>query len=211
METSHIEIDRGKARELYREYRRHAHYQQPIDAECMRAYQLLAQGRLVIQALESIKRAGVKTEGVDIGFPKLALCRADAVGCTVRMTHDGSATMHASDTDPRSRGWRQGGGTIQSRNCFVFPAGTFSAPPRDQRWRGEALVPVPPIHLRPRRALANYHVLWQAEWSRIVPDDPYLLRRIGRADMWLVVAMWELTPVERAALATRINPAFSEA
>jgi hypothetical protein len=201
METAHIEIDRDKARELYRQYKRHVHYSAPIDRECMRAYQLLAQGRLVIRALESVRAAGLKTEGADAGWPKLALCRADALSCKVRMYQDGSVTMHAGDTEPRSR-WRGGGGVIQSRNVFSFPAGTFLR--NNQRWHGEALLPTPPLHLRPRRGLANYHVLWEAEWSRIVPHDPMLLRRIGRADMWLVVAMWDLTEVERAALATRL-------
>ena len=28
---------------------------------------------------------------------------------------------------------------------------------------------------------------------------------IGKTDMWLVLAMWDLTPVERAALSTRID------
>ena len=61
-----------------------------------------------------------------------------------------------------------------------------------------------PIHLRPKRGLANYHVLWEAEWTPSPPRDPFLLRRIGKADLWLVVAQWDLTEVERAALATRV-------
>jgi hypothetical protein len=31
-----------------------------------------------------------------------------------------------------------------------------------------------------------------------------LLRRIGKGDLWLVVASWNLTAVEKAALATRL-------
>ncbi len=54
---------------------------------------------------------------------------------------------------------------------------------------------------------SNYHILWEAEWTKIVPRDPYLLRRIGQADLWLVVAAWNLTEVERAALSTRITNA----
>lgn len=204
MQTSHVEIDRGKALELYREYKKHAHYAKPIDRECQRAYQLLSQGRLVIRALDSIKAAGLKTEGLDAGFPKLALARADAPSCKVAMSHDGSADMYAGDIERRSRGWRAGGGSIQSRNCFSFPAGTFAVP-RNHRWRGEATMPMVPIHLRPKRGLASYHVLFEAEWTRIAPVDPFLLRRIGRGDLWLVVAMWELTEVERAALATRVG------
>lgn len=204
MDTIPVEVDRQRALELYREYKKHAHYSKPIDRECQRAYQLLAKGRLVIRALESVRLAGVKATGTDAGFPKLALCRADAVSCKVSMSSDGSAAMHAGDVTPRSR-WRFDAGVVQSRNCFSFPAGTFVAPSGNRRWRGEALVPVPPLNLRPRRGLTNYHVLWEAEWTRIAPADPFLLRRIGKADMWLVVAMWELTPVEKAALATRLT------
>jgi hypothetical protein len=171
----------------------------------MRAYQLLARGRLIIRALESVKAAGAKTApALDAGFPKLALCRADALSCKVDLSHNGGATMHTGNMEPRIR-WRSGSGVIQSRNCFAFPPGTFPIPHGRQSWRGEALVPTPPLNLRPKRGLANYHVLWEAEWTRIVPHDPMLLRRIGRSDMWLVVAMWELTAVERAALATRIT------
>lgn len=45
------------------------------------------------------------------------------------------------------------------------------------------------------------------QWQRVPPRDPFLLRRIGKADLWLVVAMWDLTEVERAALATRLSNA----
>src|SRR5258708_4807132 len=43
----------------------------------------------------------------------------------------------------------------------------------------EAIVPLVPVHLRPKRGLENYHILWEAEWTRVVPRDPMLLRRIG--------------------------------
>jgi hypothetical protein len=70
--------------------------------------------------------------------------------------------------------------------------------------RAVALVPTPPLHLRPRRGLQNYHVLFEAQWSKAPPDDPVLLRRIGKGDLWLVCASWNLTPIEKAALATRL-------
>ena len=67
------------------------------------------------------------------------------------------------------------------------------------------MVPIVPLHLRPKRGLQNYYTLWEAEWGPIVPKDPMLLRPIGKGDMWLVVAAWDLTEVERAALSTRLN------
>jgi hypothetical protein len=205
METQRIEVDRARALELYREYKKHLHYSKPIDDEVRRAYQAIAQGKMVIRALESVKAAGVKPASApDAGWPKLALCRADAISCKIQYRDDGAATMHAGDTNPRSRSRWGRDGVYQSRNVFSFPAGSF---PGAQRWRtAEALVPTPPLHLRPRRGLANYHVLWEAEWTKIVPHDPLLLRRIGIADIWIVVAAWELTEIEKAALATRITP-----
>lgn len=204
MDTQQIVLDRNKAKELYQAYKKHQHYSTPVDQEVMRAYQLLAQGRLVIKAIESVKAAGLKTEGVDAGFPKLALVRADAPSCKVQMVGNGSMTMHAGDVEPRSRGWRQGGGTQQSGNCFVFPAGTFAVP-KENRWRGEAITPIVPLTMRPKRALSAYHILYEAEWTRIAPVDPFLLRRIGRSDLWAVCAMWELSEVERAVLSTRVQ------
>jgi hypothetical protein len=42
-------------------------------------------------------------------------------------------------------------------------------------------------------------------WRPAPPVDPMLLRRIGLADLWVVLAAWDLTPVEQAALAARIG------
>jgi hypothetical protein len=204
MQTTNVEIDRSKARELYRAYKKHQHYSTPIDWECQRAYGLIAQGRLVIQAIESVKAAGVFTEGEGYGLPKLALCRADALSCTGRISHDGSATMAADGVTPRHR--RSNWTPIETRSIVTWPAGSFPALPNRKRWDGVALVPTPPLHLRPKRGLANYTILWEAIWSPIPPGDPLLLRRIGKADLWLVVAQWDLTAVEKAALSTRLRP-----
>lgn len=46
METQRISVDRKEARELYRQYKKHQHYSEPLDDEIRRAYQLIAQGRM---------------------------------------------------------------------------------------------------------------------------------------------------------------------
>jgi hypothetical protein len=203
MQTVPIDLDRTKARALYRDYRKHVHWSKPIDRECMRAYQLLAQGRLIIQALESVKAAGLNTEGDNVGLPRLGLCRADAVNCNASIGHDGSLTMSADDARTRYR--RPNWTPIPSRNVMSWPAGSFVVSPNRRRSRATALVPTPPLHLRPKRALQNYHVLWEATWSPTPPSDPFLLRRIGQADLWLVLCQWDLSPVEKAALSTRVR------
>lgn len=197
METIRVEIPRTEARHLYREYRKHQHYSTPEDHEIRRAYQLLAQGRLIIKAVESVKAAGVNEQGL----PNLALCRADARACRWRQHWGGNAgTMFYEDDPSRTTRWNN---PTAADKALVFRDWPVIRPTHG-RTEWLALVPPVPLHLRPKRGLANYHILWEAEWERIPPRDPYLLRRIGKSDLWLVVAMWDLTEVERGVLATRL-------
>lgn len=196
MQTEAITLDRETARDLYRAYKKHVHYAAPIDWEIQRAYQLIAQGRLVIKALESIVKAGRRESD---GYPKLAISRATSEACWLTLNGNGSATM-----DCRNIGWRGERRNARPGNRIRFPAGSFPGLQPGKSWNAKALVPPVPLHLKPARGLYNYHVLWEAEWTPIPPRDPFLLRRIGQSDMWLVVAAWELTEVERAALQTRI-------
>jgi hypothetical protein len=196
MDTVPVKIDREKARELYHAYLTHQHYEQPVDEEIRRTYRLIAAGRMVIQALESVRLAG---QG-DGGFPKLALSRADQKVQRAVVRYDGSAVMSPSL-------WGRRRQAAARATAFDWPARTFPMLTAKTGWQGEALVPLVPLPLRPKRGLANYHVLWEAEWSRAIPHDPLLLRRLGAGDLWLVLAQWDLTEVERAALATRVNAA----
>lgn len=194
MKVEKIVVDKKQARELYREYKAHASYGDKMDKEIQRAYQLIAQGRLVIKALESIGAAGLGPDN----RPKLAISNAIAKECHLRLWQAGSASMSAQR-------WGRGGSAYN----FTFPGGTFTVPQFSERTFGTvdavAQVPLIPINLRPTEALKNYHILFEAEWRPIPPKDPMLLRRIGKADMWLVVAAWDLTEVERAAMATRVS------
>lgn len=198
MHTEVVTVDRAKAQDLFRQYKKHQHWSKPIDRECMRAYELIGQGRMVIQAMESVRQAGLKPEGEDKGFPVLGLCRADAKACTAAFSGDGSLVMGADNYRHRYRD-----GNFVTQSVCHWAAGTWPRP-TNGRWRAQALVPAAPLHLRPKRGLQNYHVLWEAIWTKAPPYDPMLLRRIGRGDLWLVVAHWDLTAVERAALSTRL-------
>jgi hypothetical protein len=99
-----------------------------------------------------------------------------------------------------SRNWWPSNRNSRSKNIvFDWP----ECPPT-KNWTYEAQVPLIPIHMRPRRGIENYHVLWEAEWSKRYPVDPFLLRRFGE-DAWLVVAAWDLTEVERAVMSARLS------
>lgn len=202
MHTELIHMPLAEAAMLYRKYKEHVAYSQPIDWEIQRTYNLLSKGKMVIRAIESIKQAGLNREFL----PRLAIAPATAKACHIRRSKDGSLIM-----DPTGGFWHERKNQLRFREeTFVFPAESFpmnkwgNPPQRSTNSDHKAILPIIPIHLRPKRGLANYHVLWEADWKRMPPVDPYLLRRIGKADLWLVVAAWELTEVERAALSTRI-------
>lgn len=190
METQQVVLDRDKARELWRDYRKHQHWSAPIDREVMHAYQAVAQGKVVIKALHSIVTAGLGEDNL----PKLAIVQADEPFCWLNTSTDGSAHFTGKETQL----WRDGS------KRFDFPAGSFPGI-STQRWRPRAITPQIPLPLRPKRALAAYHILFEAEWTLVPPTDPMLLRRIGRTDLWVVMAAWDLTEIERAALASRVR------
>jgi hypothetical protein len=187
MDTQAITVDRAEAAEMFRKYKEHQLYSTPIDLEIQRLYDAIAKGKVVIQALASITAAGLGPDGL----PKLAIVRADAKDCHLYLRHDGGARFSANDWQPD-----------RNRRTYVdMPAGSFPLDSSRRYTHHAAMTPLVPIHLRPKRGLANYHVLFEAEWSRVVPRDPMLLRRVGHSDLWIVCAAWDLTEVERAVLA----------
>jgi hypothetical protein len=198
MNVETIAVDRGEALRMWQKYQTHKHNENRIDAEIERTYKLIAEGKILIDALAAIVNAGVN----EAGQPKLAIGRADQKWTFCHLRYDGGAVMFAGDVDrhgqhpyPRPN--------MASTLRYEFKADTF---PRLERSRElQALVPHIPPEIRPRRGLANYHVLFEAEWRKAVPVDPMLLRRVGKSDLWIVLGAWELTAVERAVLAGQLQ------
>lgn len=192
IDAKRIVIDEDRAFDMWQAYKSHIHYSKPEDYSIQRAYKLIAEGRVVVQAVAAVAAAGLKPDG----FPHLALCRADVKECRVAINSDGSAQMYA-----RGKTWGNG----PNRNMHSFLAGSFRDPKLGYRVGETILPPIPERH-RPKRGLANYALLWEAEWTPTMPEDPMLLRRLHpKADLWLVVAAWDLSPIERAVLQGRLN------
>src|ERR1700756_956299 len=121
MDVQNVVMTRSEARDLYRKYKDHKHYSTPVDREVQRCYQLLAQGRLVIKALESIKVAWLNAQGL----PKLAIAPADAKQVECRVAANGSMTLDARGS--RSYRSMDSQNLIAQRAYFNFPASTFPA------------------------------------------------------------------------------------
>lgn len=87
MRVETVTVDPNEARKLYRKYKEHRAYSEPIDWEVQRTYQLLAQGNVIIRAIESVKLAGLDERGL----PKLALAPATAAACHILRNRNGRA------------------------------------------------------------------------------------------------------------------------
>lgn len=178
-----LKVDKEAAKEALLAYRQARAPATDEDRAIMTAYREIARGRKVICAIESIRRAGRD----EAGLPKLAIIRAD-----VRRAH--CSNWRESVRFSEVGKWGQAGNKTITVN--KMPRSEVS-PLND----GNAVVPLIPLNLRPKHALHNYHILWEADWTS-APHDPLLLRRL-KGDLWLVLAAWELTAVERAVLEQR--------
>lgn len=179
-----LKFDKTEAMEALQAYRTAKAPATDEDRQIMTAYREIARGRMVVMAIESIRQAG----RFESGLPKLALARAD-----LRKVH-----CHASPENVQfSKVGRWGGGS----NVAYWKVDRM--PRFGEHVNGTAVVPLIPLNLRPKFQLKNYHILFEADWVK-APVDPLLLRRL-KGDLWLVLAAWELTAVERAVLEQRVQ------
>lgn len=158
-------------------------------------YRHLAAGRGLINLADVMRDAPWDEKG----RPSLAIARADRTQVQFR-ANPWRTSRPAFDTRERD---------VASDTLYVeVELESFEG----RRCDGYALVPLVPADVVEaaggRVALKNHFVLWEVEeWSdspvRARPDyDPLLLRHLG-GDLYVVVAEWELTPLEQAVMAGR--------
>jgi len=185
-----IRMEPAQARRAYVQYRlavRQGRTRE--DREILRGYRALARGQQVISLQAAIGSGGVD----DRGLPRLAVCRADARWCyTEGVAYDGSVTFRMDRISV----------TRDDRRRLKLPPGTLPAR-RRIRWQTFAgMVPTVPPPLRPAGSLAGHHILWDVTWQEMPPEDPALLKHVG-GDLYAVIAVWNLTELERAVLSGR--------
>jgi hypothetical protein len=213
MQLPTIEMPVAEARERFQHYRRAVRDKhQAEDAAIAAGYKALANGTPLIRLSEVMVMGGVKKKGMrraaDVTVPCLAVCRADKPFAWTNGVHrDGSLVIAGKQTHSH----------FNKKDVLHWGGGTFeSLPDTDQlgwnwgtgNYRLNALTPNIPPPLRPRTALSNFHILWEAEWKVAPgppPGDPALLKHIG-GDLYAVHAVWDLTELEQAVLAGRPLP-----
>ncbi len=192
MDLQTIEMARPEARKHFLEYRtavRRRHSDE--DEQIMKTYKALSKGQRVIDLRQVISDAG----GDSQFRPRLAVARADERRIIMTRYRDGSVHY-----DPP--GWRS---DVAQTRRWRFRG--INSPVQSTRWiigTWSAMVPIVPPALRPALDLRGYTVLWEAEWTKAPPRDPALLKPIG-GGLYAVLAVWDLTPVERAVLGLTRN------
>lgn len=172
------------------------------DAAILRGLRALAKGHPVID-LPAVIRAGGEHEN---GLPKLAVATSSHEFVYVERHRDGSLRFiprRAADLSSRQRRgvYAMPGGTLAEREPDTVPyRGSWYSHP----WRGShrAMVPIVPPRLRPAHSLDGYVTLFEVDrWDLdpTAPVDPALLKHLG-GDLYAVLAVWDLTALERAVL-----------
>jgi len=202
MNLDPIVMDVKEAKRAFIEYRnavRTRHSDE--DAAIMQGYKALSKGLQLIKLSEAVKAGGTVEHTFKTWnnvrktaqLPRIAVVRASSKECWCELQSDG-ALMFSEVESPS---------TLARHSVRKFPIGTI--PAREGNWgRFRAMVPNVPPRYRPASSLANYHILFEAEWSFVAPRDPALLKHIG-GDLYAVLAVWDLTEVERAVLQQRVS------
>ncbi len=190
MKAATIKMDAGEASRRYYEYKRHEDKLGYEHRVAMLGFQALSRGKELLD-LSLVFRA---CESDEQGRPKLAVARADWERVRMDRNNQGTLLFRNEDTSP---GWGSSARYKQYRFPHVMPA----RPGNDVR--ASAVVPIIPARFIPRAPLKYFEVLFEAEW-KTVPVDPFLLRHL-EGNLYIVLAKWDLTPVEQAALTTRLR------
>ena len=157
------------------------------DEAIMRGYQELSKGKPIIDLRMAIAAGGQDAAG----RPKIAVARADDAEIECDVWRSGRVEFRPA------RAW----GDIAARSVtrvFDF-LGLFPADPTKDPPTARAKAPYIPPAIRPVGSLDRYHLLWEADWRKLPPRDPALLRSIG-GGLYLVLATWDLTDLEASVL-----------
>jgi hypothetical protein len=195
MDLAPLELTPEAAAERLKAYEAQLADERTAEDDAIRAgYRAAARGLPVIALSDVIARGGYFANGL----PRLAIARADATTCWLRIDDRSSRRLLTY----RDEEWDRGRARVGRHRVAVDvprPQAETNRP-----WRASTIVPSIPPDVRPRRQrLWRFHVLWEVErWDPTPPRDPALLRHI-RSDLWSVVATWDLTDLERAVLTAR--------
>lgn len=158
-------------------------------------YAALAEGRALLDLNLAVGAGGWTPEG----HPRFAVARADRLSVRYEI----------------ERPWLRFDSSITGRGgpSLRRSVALSSMPAPDASWNGwrraDALVPLVPADVREEARKAaqftgerSWYILWEAVWKPVPPRDPILLEHLA-GSLYVVLAQWNLTDLERALMSGR--------
>lgn len=201
MDLQPIEVSWKQARETLRQYGAILKEKRTAeDIAILKSTKAILAGKMVIRLADAVTAAGVDGNGM----PRIAVARSDDkfVKCWSRGNHCEMVGM--TQKNEYVVDYHTKRGSRYHRIHMAKPRGfRFALGARFQETReAVAVVPsIPPAHRPPPSTYDSYYLLFEPEWDTKPPVDPALIAPLG-GGMFAVVAVWDLTDVERAVLAT---------
>jgi hypothetical protein len=199
MNVAQIKMPAAEARKRFDEYTEALAGREATaeDTAALLGYKALADGKDVLDLFQVFRDMPADVQG----RPRLAVARAHWSHVAVRRESDGRATWVQLE---RFADWADFYGRLAWHRRIRFPVGTLHASARPATTSSRdlsAIVPSIPPPVRPPRALHRYTILWEADWQ-VAPVDPLLLRHLA-GPLYVMLASWDLTELERSILAAR--------
>ena len=144
-------------------------------------YYYLKKGMKIINIYNAFKKAGLNKDGL----PKLAIARADLKSISLKIS---KWNLGGCSFKKESWNWNKGDVSL--------PDKIFNFPKIEQDIIKQTQVPIIPAKYRPTNP-KNFHLLWEVKKWEEPPKDPILLKAITK-NLFVVFAIWDLTPLERA-------------
>lgn len=189
--VAQVTMPKQEARELYLEFRHHmnAKHCSPDDRAIAAGYKAMASGKAIIDLKETFRKLPLNEKKE----PRLAVARS---------------SWSRIEYGTYSR-WRKGEAGIrfsQLRNNSSVDIPVPESIRNVIRGRGQVNVPIVPLPIRPQRWLLDQCLtLWEVENWEQPPTDPLLLRKLTSGSwLYVVLAQWDLTPLERMVLHGRL-------
>jgi hypothetical protein len=202
------EEKRLESSRAYRHARNDISLMEREDLQLLSAYKALRKGHTILNINHVLAKSGLNKQKL----PNLAAARAHHKWCHLDTVWAGAGrTVRFTSSNELRRPWKP-----STHDIIVRPfVDRETAELIDTEWRkrngypsveARAAVPTIPAHLRPADVEDGaYHILWEAVWEPVAPGDPILLKRVDKSDFFIVLAQWDLTPLEQQVLQGRFS------
>lgn len=171
--------------QIEREYERYADLNTRTARQIKTGLEALEAGLQVVDLREVVK-SSMKRDYNET-FPQIALAPVNKEGKTIWCDTDSDENRVTYTRSRTTLG--------ESLKWTLY----IAARPTSTYRKRSATVPAVPDHIRAQAGRKDL-VLWEAEWKRPVPRDPALLEHVG-GNLYIVKAVWDMTPLEQAVLA----------